>query len=171
MHKHTHLSCWIKTPVIQNTQTGWQAATCVSQVLSVFSSRLQWAGKTSRQTEMSCVFVSSRQAGRGRRAREGEEGNRERWRRWEKRERERKTKQRGNERGRGGRANLHTLQTKANHWFICLDRYFSTQTLLTGTSIGGCLFLLLLCSIFFLSFSFSSKAAKTESFSLGRGKE
>lgn len=35
---------------------------------------------------MSCVFVSSRQAGRERGAREGEEGDRERYRKCEKRE-------------------------------------------------------------------------------------
>lgn len=42
-----------------------------------------------------------------------------------KRAGEKKNKKGMRERKRGmegGRANLHTLQTKANHWFICLDR-------------------------------------------------
>lgn len=63
---------FIKSPVIQSTQTGWQAATCVSQVLTDSSEPTRrWSAR------QKSVFVSSRQAGRqaGRRwAREEEQG-------------------------------------------------------------------------------------------------
>lgn len=58
--------------------------------------------------------------------------------------------------GGGRRANLHTLQTRANPWFTCLDRYSSSRALSRqGTSSGGRLFLLLLpVKIIPLSFLF-----------------
>lgn len=45
------------------------------------------------------------------------------------------------ERGRGGKGNLHTLQTEANHWFRPLGSIlFHADLLLTDVSIGGCYF-------------------------------
>lgn len=83
--------------------------------------------------------------------------------------------------GGGRKANLHTLQTRANPWFTCLDRYSSSRALFRqGTSSGGPLFLLLLPVkiiplsflfpfYFFLKFTRLSMLVKTEGFSLGRG--
>lgn len=96
-HANTHTSRYFtKTPVIQNTQIGWQAATCVSQVLT--------DSKTmSCQTEMSYVFVSGRQASRqvsqGRKSRAV---GRQRYGASKSKE------------GKGRKANLSTLQTTSS---------------------------------------------------------
>lgn len=61
--------------------------------------------------------------------------------------------------GGGRRANLHTLQTRANPWFTCLDRYSSSRALSRqGTSFSFCFFLLKLSPYrFFFLFLFLLK--------------
>lgn len=63
-HMQTHTSSYsIKTPVIQSTQIGWQAATCVSWVLTDSSERARrWAAG---QKSAVCLSAVGRQAAGG----------------------------------------------------------------------------------------------------------
>lgn len=82
-------------------------------------------------------------------------------------------KEKGGKRWRQeARANLHTLQTRANPWFTCLDRYSSSRALSRqGTSTGGRLFLLLLpVKIIPLSFFFPFLFLLKIRFSFNAGK-
>lgn len=112
MHTHTHRLAGCHMCVLRSSQSAAAAG----------------SSKQGDETKKSCVFVSSRQACRGRHARS---------------KRIRRGKGRKNkvmrERREEGKGNLHNLQTEANHWFTCLDRYSFTQTLSwSGTSNSGC---------------------------------
>lgn len=116
----THTSRYfIKPPVIQNTQMGWQAATCVFQVLTDSSETARrWAARQ----KISCVFVSSRQASKqaGRQAGGQAGGEPERKSRAVGRQRYEASKSKGK---KGRKATF----SPPNHKFSCPHQYFHTQ--------------------------------------------
>lgn len=149
-HANTHTSRYFtKTPVIQNTQIGWQAATCVSQVLT--------DSKTmSCQTEMSYVFVSSQQASRqvsqGRKSRAV---GRQRYGASKSKE------------GKGRKANLSTLQTTSSAAQINTFTYRHSL----GRHIYRQLSVTSVTSLYLSFFPPICKAGKTERISQGGRKE
>lgn len=58
--------------------------------------------------------------------------------------------------GGGRRANLHTLQTRANPWFTCLDRYSPDRAHPQAAVFSFCFFLLKLSPYRFFSLFISS---------------
>ena len=151
-HTHTHTqSCWIKTPVIQNTQTGWQPATCVSQVLSVFRQQAPVSRQDDEPPDRNELCVCKQQAG-------GRRGGEERGGRGDGDREEIETvweKQRGNGRevGEGKVIFIHSNPRPTTGFALLGSILFHTDLLLTDISIGGC---------YFPSAAFSLKKKKKE---------